>query len=571
MHTDKRRSQSLIYVLSYLCASVCICGRFPAYAQSPDDAGAKFEIADIHPAAKVTGQMNQFMGTSPPRNGRYEIRNASMLDLVRLAYGFDQDKVLGGPSWLEMDRFDVIAKIPANAGGTATPADAGLSDSVKEMLQALLADRFSLKVHKDTKPLPVYVLTVGKKPMLKEADGSGDTGCKAQSDTSGSDGPTFFMNGTGIKLGPGNTIRYACRNMTMEAFAAGFRMMLGSPNMQNPVQDQTGLKGSWNFDVHWSFGLLMMNQQDPGDRITAFDAIEKQLGLKLEERQIPTPVIVVDSVNQKPTPNPPGVAEALPDIPVPTEFDVANIKPTDPAAGMGGRFGMQPGGRLNAQGLPMQFFLMRAFNANSSDQLVGVPGWAQSERFDITAKAPASAGNLDMVSMAPLLLSLLMDRFKLAYHTEERPLTAYTLVAVKPKLKKADPAIRTSCKNPPSAPGAPQGEVTMVCQNMTIAQFAEQLRNRGQGLSFGVLDSTGLEGGWDFTLTYNQLAGMILGGGRGGSAGPSESATPMASDPGGGLSIFEAIEKQLGLKLEAQKRPLPVIVIDHLEQKPTDN
>jgi uncharacterized protein (TIGR03435 family) len=540
------------------------------FAQSRDEAGTKFEIADIHPAAKVTGQLNQFMRTSPPRDGRYEIRNASMLDLVRLAYGFDPDKVLGGPSWLEMDRFDAIAKVPAGGGGTAVPAEGGLSDSLKEMLQSLLADRFSLKVHKDTKPLPTYVLTVGKKPLLKEADGSGDTGCKAQSDTSGSDGVTFFMNGTGIKLGPGNTIRYACRNMTMEAFAAGFRMMLGSPNMQNPVLDQTGLKGAWNFDIRWSFGLFMMNQQDPGDRITAFDALEKQLGLKLEERQIPTPVIVVDSVNEQPTPNPPGVAEALPDVPLPTEFDVADIKPTDPAAGMGGRFQMQPGGRLNAQGLPMQFFLMRAFNANSSDQLVGIPGWAQSERFDITAKAPASAGNLDMVSMAPLLLSLLKDRFKLAYHTEERPLTAYALVATKPKLKKADPASRTSCKNPP-IPTAQQGEITMVCQNYTMAQFAERLRYMGPGLANGILDSTGLEGGWDFTLTYNQLAGMNLGGGRGGNAGQSESAAPMASDPSGGLSIFEAIEKQLGLKLETQKRPLPVVVIDHLEQKPTDN
>jgi uncharacterized protein (TIGR03435 family) len=64
---------------------------------------------------------------------------------------------------------------------------------------------------------------------------------------------------------------------------------------------------------------------------------------------------------------------------------------------------------------------------------------------------------------------------------------------------------------------------------------------------------------------------MNLGGGRGGNAGQSESAAPMASDPSGGLSIFEAIEKQLGLKLETQKRPLPVVVIDHLEQKPTDN
>jgi hypothetical protein len=85
-----------------------------------------------------------------------------------------------------------------------------------------------------------------------------------------------------------------------------------------------------------------------GDRITIFEAVDKQLGLKLEQKQIPTPVMVVDSVNEKPSENPPGVAEALPMVPAPTEFEVASVKPTDPSE-RGLRFQMQPGGRLNAQ------------------------------------------------------------------------------------------------------------------------------------------------------------------------------------------------------------------------------
>jgi uncharacterized protein (TIGR03435 family) len=81
------------------------------------------------------------------------------------------------------------------------------------------------------------------------------------------------------------------------------------------------------------------------------------------------------------------------------------------------------------------------------------------------------------------------------------------------------------------------------------------------------LDATGIEGGWDFTLTFT--AAMMIAS-RGGEVQPA-AGVPSASVPTGGLTLFEAVEKQLGLKLEKQKRTLPVIVIDHLEQKPTEN
>src|SRR5271156_1677099 len=103
------------------------------------------------------------------RAGRYEIRYATMLDLVKTAYGVDADTVVGGPAWLEYDRFDVVAKAP--------PATS--PETIKLMLQALLADRFKLVIHKDTRPIQGFVLSVGKgKPKLKEADGSGERGCQ---------------------------------------------------------------------------------------------------------------------------------------------------------------------------------------------------------------------------------------------------------------------------------------------------------------------------------------------------------------------------------------------------------
>ena len=86
-----------------------------------------------------------------------------------------------------------------------------------------------------------------------------------------------------------------------------------------------------------------------------------------------------------------------------------------------------------------------------------------------------------------------------------------------------------------------------------------------------MLNSTGLEGAWDFTLNFSPAGRVNGGGGRGGdSAQPTAGDSP-AADPSGALSLFDAISKQLGLKLDRQKRPMPVLVIDHAEQKPTDN
>jgi uncharacterized protein (TIGR03435 family) len=538
------------------------CLGWLAFSQSPEPP-PRFEVADVHVSAKT---VNPFIRTGPVRGARYEVKTATMLDLIRIAYSFDPDKVLGGPNWLEMNRYDVVAKVPADSA----------PDAQKLMLQSLLADRFKLVVRKETKPLPTYALTVGKKPQLKEADGAEEPGCRPQTSSgprSESDIVIFMENSEGapttISLGPGGTIHYICRNITMAAFAAGLRGMMGAAVGSNDVLDETGLKGNWNFDVKWT--LLMGPIGGTGERITVFEAVEKQLGLKLEERQVPTPVIVVDSVNEKPSPNPPEVAETLPPIQLPSEFEVASIKPSDPG-GRGGRSQTQPGGRLNIQGMPMRFLLLRAFNTNNREQLIGLPGWAETERFDIVAKAPSagpSAPAIDNDALAPMMRALLADRFKMTYHSEDRPVSAYTLVAAKPKMKKADPSSRTSCNNSAAPPGAPPRSQVLTCRNITMAQFADRLQNMSPELSWPILDATAIEGGWDFVLTFSRTAGIA--GGRGGDAGRVEGALPSASEPTGAFTLFEALEKQLGLKLEMRKRSMPVIVIDHLEQKPTEN
>jgi len=504
-------------------------------------APAKFEIADVHVAAKVATNV---MVTIPSRNGRYEFHNASIVGLIGVAYGFEPGRVVGGPSWLEMKRFDVIAKAPAGTKTELSPGSApgALPDAVKEMFQSLLADRFKLVLHKDTRPLAGYALTRGKKLQMKEADGSGDTGCALLPQTDATTDRYF---------------RYACGNMTMQEFAAGLTGMRGnSLSGASPVVDKTGLDGKWNFDLKWS----------TLEGVTTPDAIDQQLGLKLEMQQLPTLVIVVDRVNEQPTANLSGVAEA----PQPTVFESASLKLTDPNYVGQSEYGTQPGGRVAVHAYALSGLITRAFPWAAGnaplDLVTGVPDWAETERFDITAKAPA-----DAPASALMLRSLLEDRLKLTWHTEERPVPAYTLLAGKPRMKKADPASRSHCIQSTAPAGAPPGSLLLNCQNITMSQLADQvlIPLRGPGQSWPILDSTGIKGGWDFTLTFKP--GRAVAANSSGEPAQVTSSAPVAADPSGGLTIIEAVEKQLGLKLELRKRPMPVIVIDHLERKPTDN
>src|SRR5215468_10676973 len=101
-----------------------------AFGQPAD----RFEAADVHASPHSDNNFNLFMRGPQTRAGRYEIRTATMVDLISTAYGVEGDKVYGGPNWLEMDRFDVIAKVPNGSN----------REQQKAMLQGLLTDRFHL-------------------------------------------------------------------------------------------------------------------------------------------------------------------------------------------------------------------------------------------------------------------------------------------------------------------------------------------------------------------------------------------------------------------------------------------
>ena len=487
------------------------------------------------------------------RGNRFDIRQANMVDLVRIAYGVDADKVLGGPSWVELDRFDVLAKAPA----ATSPEDA------KRMLQTLLADRFKLVIRQESKSMPAFVLGMGKgKPKIKEAEPSGDPGCRPQ--------PPAGPPEPGVI--PYNL--FVCRNVTMDTFVMLIHNYANG-YLTSPTINETDLKGSWDFELKWtSIGLLT---QAGADGITLFDAIDKQLGLKMEPKQIPQPVVRIVSVNRTPTDNPPGVTTALPPPP-PAEFEVADIRPTAPGA-TGARLQLQPNGRLDGQNIPLKLYITLAWNINSDELIAGLPKFAENAKFDIVAKTSTGpGGQIDVDSLRLMLQKLLADRFKMTTHMENRPVSGYVLTAVKPKLQKADPEGRTSCAEPrPGQADAKDPRIAnpvlsryLVCHNMTIAQLADQLPTLANGyVQTPVLDSTGLTDAYDFTLSFSG-AGLLRGGGLPGQPPPQPGATT-ASEPNGAISLPEAVSKQLGLKMELQKRPMPVLVIDHIEEKPTDN
>lgn len=456
-----------------------------------------------------------------------------MIDLIRIAWGIDADKVVGGPNWLEFDRFDVAAKAPPST----PPATVNL------MLQALLADRFRLALHKDTRPFPVFALTIKGKPKLKEGDGSGESGCRSQSPST-----------------------YTCGNMTMAAFAAALRRMAGD-YLPDPVVDSTGLKGAWNFDLKWTPRSRVT--QVGSDRITIFDAVEKQLGLTLERQEAPEPVMVVDRVDEKPAHNPPGVEQML--QPRAPAFEVATVKPSAPDERFGYR--LDPGGRLEIHAFPMRMLIATAWDVDwdhMDERIAGAPKWVDSKRFDIVAKAsaaPASPGGTGFIdeSLQLMLRALLTDRFMISTHYEDRPVVAYTLTAARPKLREADPSNRTNCREAGVVEHDPRDinprlSRLIRCQNITMAQFAQHLRSmdRVEATFNEVVDETGLKGAYDFTLSFTPRSQLQNPGGE-------------AQEPDGATSFFDAVRQQLGLKLEMRKRPMPVLVIDRIEEKPTDN
>jgi uncharacterized protein (TIGR03435 family) len=520
--------------------------------QSAGTGAPTFEVVDAHIRP---GRVTQFSFGGGFIGDKFLLRNATMVELIAAAYGVNGDTVIGGPAWLDTDRFDVIAKAPPKTS----------PEMMRLMLQSALADRFKLTIHSDVRPMPAYVLTIGKgKPKLKESDGTNAAGCEAQRQNPAAGSQQF--------------LEFSCRNITMEAFAQSLHQ-LAKGYMTKPVVDSTALKGAWDFDVKWMpLAALPYAGQDA---VSVFDAMDKQLGLQLELQTSPMPVLVVDSVNEKPTENSPEVAKVFPPAPL-REFEVAVIKPSLPDARV--RIVTNRLDEIELGGVSLKWLVNFAWGMTIAEP----PKWMDSEKFELRAKSPGAtwtdAEPLETDDLQRMLRTLLIERFKLVVHTEDRPQDVYALVAErpgdKPKFEKADPTLRAGCKEEPGADGKdprvtnPIRARLITCRNITMDQFAPRLSGiSGGSIAQPVVNATGMEGTW--TLTLNFTPGYLMANlaprAAERAAGDSGGAAVSASEPSGALPIFDALSKQLGLKLEPRKVPRPVLVIDHAEQKPTEN
>ena len=237
------------------------------------------------------------------------------------------------------------------------------------------------------------------------------------------------------------------------------------------------------------------------------------------------------------------------------QFEVATVRPNN-SGEPNSSIRIQPGGRLTGTNQTLRNLIRNAFNVQPY-QMVGGPEWMESDRFDITAKA--ADADLDAKGMMPgpqfmlRLQSLLEDRFKMVTHWETRDMPVYALVVATegklgPKLKPhtGDCDRAQAGGTPPKGACGTRAIITPTSGKVTgiginLETFA---RNLAGGAGRSVVDKTGLAGAYDLELEF----------------------TPDQSPDTTGPSLFTAMQEQLGLKLDAQRAPVEVLVIDRLER-----
>ena len=283
------------------------------------------------------------------------------------------------------------------------------------------------------------------------------------------------------------------------------------------------------------------------------------------------------------------------------KFEVASIKPVAPS--LDGRYTVRMRdypGRVDYSSVSLKAIVQQACEVR--DFQISGPDWMASTRFDVVAKLTADTPRSRVPEM---LRSLLAERFKLATHREAKELPIYALVVGKggPKMKESE--VDANAPSPeggrgPGGPAASGGTGAVDCGlRGEIAAATGSMMNKGPGHLQGhgmnmvsltntlaalagrpVVDQTGLKGNYDFDLDYAPDEGqrMSTGGAppppplQGGAPGGGAVQIPSAGTPDpDGVSLLNAVQSQLGLKLEARKGPVELIVVDHIEKTPTEN
>jgi uncharacterized protein (TIGR03435 family) len=253
-------------------------------------------------------------------------------------------------------------------------------------------------------------------------------------------------------------------------------------------------------------------------------------------------------------PDPPPSPVRMPTAADPT-FIVATIKPSRPDAPRGG-YGIR-GQDVTTTNVTTAWMLKLAYNVHAN-QILGAPSWIDSERYDTVGRSDTK-GEPSRDQMKLMVQKLLTDRFQLKFHTEQKQLPVYAMVVAK-----GGPKIAVSPGDPNAFPGIgfgrEPGVITLFGRNTGLNGVANGLQSNI--LDKPVVDQTGLRGRYDFQLRFSpdpiQLANF-------GGLEPGNGA-----DPNPPPDIFTAFEQQLGLKLQATKAFVNVMVIDRIE-RPSPN
>jgi len=243
----------------------------------PADAEPKVDVATIKP--NDSGGMSMQVLTF---RGRTLItQNSSLADLIMFAYSVQMKQIVGAPSWIERDRYDINAT--PDVEGTPT------ADQVRILIRNLLADRFQLKFHHDKRELSAFVLTVGKDgPKLKASQPNGN------------------LHGVGMQPAKTGAMLFA-NNSPISAFTNFLQSLV----LDRPVVDQTGITGKYDMTVTFTMDDSFFNGHPPAfpkpaDDVepapSLFDAIQQQLGLKLSAEKAQVDVLAIDHV-EKPSAN----------------------------------------------------------------------------------------------------------------------------------------------------------------------------------------------------------------------------------------------------------------------------
>ncbi len=251
------------------------------------------------------------------------------------------------------------------------------------------------------------------------------------------------------------------------------------------------------------------------------------------------------------------------------QFEVASIR-LNKSGTTSMKFPVPAGGRFSATNFPLKALIAFAYGV-LGPEIYGAPDWINSERFDVEARTADS--NTTREQYQQMLRALLQERFKLNAHTETRDLPAYELFVTKTgsHLKAADPKACDSAgtsRDPTVGRSANvtcsaffTGPSSLDGRSMSMAGFCNAL---GIVLGRPVTDRTGLAGRFDIHLEFDP-EGVNLGNGSSGLSSGGDKSD--GSQP----SIFSALQRQLGLRLQSHKEPTEVLVIDRLERLPTEN